>query len=290
MIKKFCLFVMIGLAFVLLAACAAAPTPTAETIAPTETATRVSPTDAPTQTPKPTATPLPDHLDWAYISMTNLLYDKTEWTLTEKNSFSILAHNQIEGCQVGQLPTYPLPQIDERLGKYLGNVNWRIEVLHISTKIGVAYYMSHIDGYKVNFDPMTQEECLGAFEQMIQDSNFGVIEDPQPTPTPFVFDCPHAPKSRLRVGDGIVILSKDNVRLRSTPEKYADNVIASLPQCTFGEIIDGPVCHEYNPGIAAYVYWKIRTDDGEEGWMAEGDAREQFIGLDQMAGEGGCLY
>jgi hypothetical protein len=60
-----------------------------------------------------------------------------------------------------------------------------------------------------------------------------------------------------------------------------------FPQCTFGEIIDGPVCHEYDPGNAAYVYWKIRTEDGKEGWVAEGDAREKFIGL---PGEDSCSY
>ncbi len=105
MIRKFCLSVSTVLVFGLLATCTAAPTPTAEPVTPTETAarvvaTRVVPTEAPTQTPRPSATPLPDHLDWALIPPMDLLYDKTKWTLTEKNSFSILAHNQIEGCQV----------------------------------------------------------------------------------------------------------------------------------------------------------------------------------------------
>ncbi len=167
-------------------------------------------------------------------------------------------------------------------------MNWQIE-WGINNVNGKAYYVSGSGGFVVDFDPKTQKECLGAFEQMIQDYDFGGryggIEDPQPTPTPLVFDCPFAPQPKLRMGDYIVTLTKDNVKLRSAPEKYADNVIASLPQCTFGEIIDGPVCHEYNPGTAAYVYWKIRTDDGEEGWVAEGDASEDFVGL---PGEGVC--
>jgi hypothetical protein len=91
--------------------------------------------------------------------------------------------------------------------------------------------------------------------------------------------CPGAPKQRLEVGRrGYVCTQYDRVIVRTEPRKRGDEITRLVPG-TYFKVTDGPACANN------WSWWKIRTDDGIKGWIAEGgdDVDPYFIcpqGLD----------
>jgi len=80
-----------------------------------------------------------------------------------------------------------------------------------------------------------------------------------------ISSCPGSPPQRLVVGQlGKVCTKSDAIRLRTTPGN-SGKIIASLNPGTIFEVIDGPECAGSN-----WSWWKVRLDDGQEGWLAEG--------------------
>lgn len=51
--------------------------------------------------------------------------------------------------------------------------------------------------------------------------------------------------------------------MRSTPEVGANNLVATLADETAVTVLEGPT------EAADYVWWKIRTADGQEGWVVQ---------------------
>lgn len=90
------------------------------------------------------------------------------------------------------------------------------------------------------------------------------METPLIIPTP-VSRCEYSPAQRLVVGErGKVCTKSDPVRLRENPGKDGA-VISSLPTGTAFDVIAGPECAGNN-----WSWWKVRLDDGQVGWLAEG--------------------
>ena len=89
---------------------------------------------------------------------------------------------------------------------------------------------------------------------------------PDPTKTPKSSSCPGAPPTRLEVGDNATVCTKnDPVYLRTSPDGSADYTHKLIPGADL-QIIGGPECDEW----ASWWYWKVRTESGYTGWMAEG--------------------
>jgi hypothetical protein len=84
--------------------------------------------------------------------------------------------------------------------------------------------------------------------------------------------CPGSPPQRLVVnGRGMVCPSITSLRLRSAPG-IRGKQIASLEGGTKFTVTLGPVCAGND-----WSWWKIRTDSGLEGWVAEGgDATDPY--------------
>jgi len=90
------------------------------------------------------------------------------------------------------------------------------------------------------------------------------METPLIIPTP-VSKCENSPAQRLVVGErGKVCTKSDPVRLRENPGKDGA-VILSLATGTIFDVIGGPECAGNN-----WSWWKVRLDDGQVGWLAEG--------------------
>lgn len=91
------------------------------------------------------------------------------------------------------------------------------------------------------------------------------------TPEPANY-CPGSPPQRLVVnGRGMVCQSVTSLRLRSAPG-IKGKQIASLEGGTKFTVTFGPVCAGND-----WSWWKIRTDSGQEGWVAEGgDATDPY--------------
>ncbi len=76
--------------------------------------------------------------------------------------------------------------------------------------------------------------------------------------------CPDAPATLFGVGDeGQVCTQRDALRLRSGPGYDAPMRARLLPGTRF-TIVGGPTCAD------GWVWWEVRTEDGERGWIVEG--------------------
>ena len=84
-------------------------------------------------------------------------------------------------------------------------------------------------------------------------------------------DCPLAQPSRLAVGDTAQILANLNLRRDAGIDKQIVGV--GLPNSQV-EIMGGPICTPYQNG--AYVWWNVRTTDGQTGWSAEASLSNGF--------------
>lgn len=90
------------------------------------------------------------------------------------------------------------------------------------------------------------------------------MEMPLIMPTP-VSRCEDSPAQRLAVGGrGKVCTKSDPVRLRENPGKDGA-AISSLATGTIFDVIGGPECTGNN-----WSWWKVRLDNGQVGWLAEG--------------------
>ena len=88
--------------------------------------------------------------------------------------------------------------------------------------------------------------------------------------------CPGAPQLRLTVGmQGQVAApgpgeTTSNLRVRLAPGTNA-KVLGRIHSGDTFKVTDGPICTEN------LAWWKIATDSGLEGWVAEGDNNGYFI-------------
>jgi len=85
-----------------------------------------------------------------------------------------------------------------------------------------------------------------------------------------VFDCSSANPARIKSIDEMVRVINAEIPLRSTPDAVSENFIISLAQGDLLQVTDEPVCMPYLSG--ANLWWPVRTDDGIEGYAAEGSA------------------
>ena len=76
--------------------------------------------------------------------------------------------------------------------------------------------------------------------------------------------CPGAPPQRVRVGDRAwVCTAYDQLVVRRQPG-LGSREITRLKPGTYVTIVDGPICAN------VWSWWKVRTDSGIAGWVAEG--------------------
>jgi len=87
---------------------------------------------------------------------------------------------------------------------------------------------------------------------------------PLVAPTPVSY-CPGSPPQRLKVGEsGKVCTEKAGVYLRVNPGKESEEIELLKPGTRF-TVLDGPECAGNN-----WSWWKVKLDNGQVGWMAEG--------------------
>ncbi len=93
-----------------------------------------------------------------------------------------------------------------------------------------------------------------------------------PAPTPVPATCPGSPPQRMVVdARGFVCTQADQLIVRSGPSRAASEVIRLAPG-TYFTVTGGPACAD------DWSWWKIRTDDGVVGWVAEGgDAVDPYF-------------
>ncbi len=98
-------------------------------------------------------------------------------------------------------------------------------------------------------------------------SGGGLAQEPPTEENP----CRAAPPSLLSVGQPATIQDNRGVPLnvRDEPSTYG-SLVGQVPGRTQVEILDGPFCGRANN---LFTWWQIRTPDGLEGWIAEGDAQ-----------------
>ena len=71
---------------------------------------------------------------------------------------------------------------------------------------------------------------------------------------------------RIRVSVGeearVAFTDGSNMRIRENPG-FSQVILYRVPEGTFIEVLDGPQCTDGNN------WWKIRTENGLDGWMTE---------------------
>ena len=86
--------------------------------------------------------------------------------------------------------------------------------------------------------------------------------------------CQNTPLSHLKVGDkaSISFFPRLSNALREKPGTDANSPkIGNLPPGTIVEVFKGPECND------RYVWWKVKTSDGQKGWTAEGDNQNYWL-------------
>ena len=78
-------------------------------------------------------------------------------------------------------------------------------------------------------------------------------------------DCSVAPPTYLTVGDVAVVLSNQTIGLVTQGPAHSGGTVGSIGPGDEVEILDGPLCDR------GYRMWKVRTGDGEVGWISDGD-------------------
>jgi serine/threonine protein kinase len=90
---------------------------------------------------------------------------------------------------------------------------------------------------------------------------------PADTPAPATAgasSCPGAPRQLVRVGERAWVCTKyDQLIVRAQPRR-SSNELTRLNPGTYISVVDGPVCAD------TWSWWRIRTDFGMVGWVAEG--------------------
>ncbi len=84
------------------------------------------------------------------------------------------------------------------------------------------------------------------------------------------FSCPFANPVRIGgVGEQVRVVNA-LIPLRVTPDAVSQNFIVEIDQGTILEVMGGPVCQPFLSG--ANVWWKVRLQNGIEGYAAESSA------------------
>jgi len=92
--------------------------------------------------------------------------------------------------------------------------------------------------------------------------------------------CPSA-ITRIKIGDTVRVLLRLNFR-------YGPGlnweIIKTNNSGTDLEVIGGPACTSLltDSGLKAYLWWKVRTRDGQEGWSAEAPLINPYYFLDPV--------
>lgn len=122
---------------------------------------------------------------------------------------------------------------------------WRKVFLTVKTANGSRFY----SGYLVEIDEAKK--------------HFLVQSIPQPaTATPVI--CPGSLKSRLTLDMRARVAFTDGTNMRIRIEAgFSQKAAASVPEGTLLTILGGPTC------VDSVTWWRIRTKDAKEGWMAE---------------------
>lgn len=86
-------------------------------------------------------------------------------------------------------------------------------------------------------------------------------------------NCSETPTKRMSIGMKGRVTYRNNVALmlRSEPHISEDTFIKNLREGTRIEIIGGPVCAD------GFIWWNIRTQEGANGWSAEGGNNEYYM-------------
>lgn len=89
-----------------------------------------------------------------------------------------------------------------------------------------------------------------------------------PVPASLNVSCDKAPK-RLSVGIiAEVATASDDLLLRNAP---TDGVaLEGMPPGSLVEVVDGPECKYYRASSVFLWWWKIRSPQGNQGWIVEG--------------------
>lgn len=102
-----------------------------------------------------------------------------------------------------------------------------------------------------------------------------IVETPSEVP-----ECIGANPRRIdSIGSEVRVINA-LIPLRSSPDAQADNVIATLPEGSMLEIIGEPVCVPFLEG--ANLWWFVRTEEGMEGYAAEGSAISDTYYLEEI--------
>jgi hypothetical protein len=85
--------------------------------------------------------------------------------------------------------------------------------------------------------------------------------------------CPGAPPIRLEVGKNACTadIHPDTLRVRSAPTIFPENVLFRLDSGTRQHVLEGPYCAD------GYTWFKVVSEDGEGGWVAEGSLQNYFL-------------
>jgi uncharacterized protein YfaS (alpha-2-macroglobulin family) len=97
--------------------------------------------------------------------------------------------------------------------------------------------------------------------------------------------CIEAAPSILAVGQTVKVVRRDvpvdetatpstpaSLNIRNAPGTQNSAVVASAPNGTLFNVLDGPTCADH------YVWWKVQSLDGKlSGWIAEGDLKQPYV-------------
>jgi len=83
----------------------------------------------------------------------------------------------------------------------------------------------------------------------------------------------NCPESRLHVGDETQVSLEPPIctRLRSEPSVSTGKILDCVDPGKKVMIRGGPKCNDN------WIWWKVETEDGDVGWMAEGDGNEYWL-------------
>jgi len=124
-------------------------------------------------------------------------------------------------------------------------------------------YTVHWQGFKQGLMGQGLDGSLaGYIYALYEDDNSWQLYPPPTSEGPS--SCPYAPRQRVQVADRArVCTGHERLDLHAQPQQHSSE-ITSLESGTLFTVIDGPVCAN------GWSWWKIHTDSGTVGWVAEG--------------------
>lgn len=139
---------------------------------------------------------------------------------------------------------------------YNGNSGWAVE--------------STASGY--NYVPNGTSLPYYGSEGQPSGSN-GNLPPPAAPPPSGNGSCGSAPATRMDVGGRGDVTHTDGTpdRIHQSPSVHSSPAGEPLAEGTQFTVLQGPTCGD------GYQFWRVRADDGREGWVAEGDSSNYFI-------------